>query len=344
MDRDEAIALLKGGESGVQKWNSRIDAGELIPSLAGADFSEVDLRETFFNGADLREASFRSASLDTVYFWDADLTRADFTGAKLHEVDFHGASLRESNFREASLGCVYYVEADLANAIYGRSVFRAVLLGEATGLESVTHTDSNSIDVDTIIMARGRIPDGFLRGCGIPEPMITYLPSILGSMEPIQFHSCFISYSTKDQAFADRLHAKLVNKRLRVWYAPSDVQGGKKLHDQIDKAIRMYDKLLLVLSPNSLDSEWVRTEIRKARRAEKRDGRRKLFPIRLMSFDSLRDWECFDADSGKDLGVELREYYIPDFTNWKKRDAFNSEFEKLLRDLKSEESLRDARH
>ena len=25
--------------------------------------------------------------------------------------------------------------------------------------------------------------------------------------------------------------------------------------------------------------------------------------------ETLRDWECFDADSGKDLAVELREYF-----------------------------------
>ena len=51
---------------------------------------------------------------------------------------------------------------------------------------------------------------------------------------------------------------------LRVWFAPEDVQGGKKLHEQIDEAIRAYDKLLLVLSPESMNSEWVRTEIREA--------------------------------------------------------------------------------
>ena len=46
---------------------------------------------------------------------------------------------------------------------------------------------------------------------------------------------------------------------------------------------------------------------------------------------------CFDADSGKDLAVELREYYIPDFSNWKEHDAFEKEFAKLLRDLKGTE-------
>jgi hypothetical protein len=33
----------------------------------------------------------------------------------------------------------------------------------------------------------------------------------------------------------------------------------------------------------------------------------------------VKAWECFDAESRKDLGVELREYYIPDFSKLKKQ-------------------------
>jgi len=57
-----------------------------------------------------------------------------------------------------------------------------------------------------------------------------------------------------------------------------------------------------------------------------------------VNFETIRDWECFDADSGKDLGVEIREYFIPDFSNWKEHDAFEAAFARLLEDLKAEES------
>ena len=40
----------------------------------------------------------------------------------------------------------------------------------------------------------------------------------------------------------------------------------------------------------------VLTEIRKAREVEKKAKRRKLFPIRLTDFETLRDWTCFDAE------------------------------------------------
>jgi hypothetical protein len=87
-----------------------------------------------------------------------------------------------------------------------------------------------------------------------------------------------------------------------------------------------------------MKSEWVMTEIRKARKAETREKRRKLFPIRLVDFETIKDWECFDADHGKDLAVEVREYFIPDFSNWKEHDSFEAAFSRLLRDLKAESS------
>jgi len=81
--------------------------------------------------------------------------------------------------------------------------------------------------------------------------------------------------------------------------------------------------------------EWVRTEIRNARKAEGREKRRKLFPIRLVNFETIRDWECFDADTGKDSAREIREYFIPDFSNWKEHDSYQAGLGRLIGDLKS---------
>jgi hypothetical protein len=79
-----------------------------------------------------------------------------------------------------------------------------------------------------------------------------------------------------------------------------------------------------------MESEWVKTEISKARKREIKEGKRILFPIRLSSFETLRDWECFDADAGKDSAREIREYFIPDFSNWKDHDAYERAFDRLL--------------
>jgi hypothetical protein len=54
-----------------------------------------------------------------------------------------------------------------------------------------------------------------------------------------------------------------------------------------------------------------------------------------VDFEYIKNWECFDADSAKDLGVELREYFIPDFRNWKDHDSFEAGVERLLKDLRA---------
>jgi hypothetical protein len=62
-------------------------------------------------------------------------------------------------------------------------------------------------------------------------------------------------------------------------------------------------------------SEWVKTEIAKARQREVREHRQVLFPVRRVSFEAIRDWDCCDADTGQDSAREIREYFIPDFSN-----------------------------
>src|SRR5215472_3738129 len=79
----------------------------------------------------------------------------------------------------------------------------------------------------------------------LPENLIDYLPSLLN--EAIRHYSCFISYSSKDQALAERLYADLQNKGVRCWFAPHDMRIGAKIIDAIDEAIRLRDKVLLIL-------------------------------------------------------------------------------------------------
>jgi uncharacterized protein YjbI with pentapeptide repeats len=265
----------------------------------------------------------------------ANLIGANLIEANLGLANLNWANLNWANLNAANLGETALFLVNFDKASVGDTLFINTDLSTARQLETVIHDGPSPIDTETLIRSQGKIPEVFLRGCGVWESLIEYLPSLLGAIEPIQFYSCFISYSTKDQDFAQRLYERMQSHHLRVWFAPEEMKAGRKTYDQIDQAIRFHDKLVLVLSEASIQSEWVMTEIRKARKAELRDKRQKLFPIRLMDFDTLRDWECFDADSSKDLAVEVREYFIPDFTRWKDHDAFEREFEKLLAALKA---------
>jgi len=136
-------------------------------------------------------------------------------------------------------------------------------------------------------------------------------------------------HSTKDQNFAERLHADLQAKGVRCWFAPHDIQGGKTIQEQIDQAIRRYDRLLLILSEQSVNSGWVETEITNAWERQIQQGKHVLFPVRLGSFEELEKWKCPDPKTGKDLAREIRKYFIPDFSNWKDHDSHQTAFQRL---------------
>ena len=222
-------------------------------------------------------------------------------------------------------------------AVNGPGSFTGVRVGLSAvkGLDSISHSAPSSIGLDTLYRSQGKIPVKFLRDAGVPEALINYLPSLLDIAQPIQWHSCFISYSTKDDEFSQRLHARMRQAGLRVWFAPEDMKGGDYFFEQIERAIQSHDRLLLVLSEDSIQSKWVEREIRKTRKVERAEKRRKLFPITLTDYATLKKWECLDSDTGEDLAEEVRKYHIPDFSNWKNHDTFEHAFARLEKDLRT---------
>ncbi len=309
MNRDEALKLLRGGPDGIKEWNKRRDTGHK-PNLAYANLHMANLCKANLGGCNL--------SL-------TDLSYANLSGASLRYTH-----LAATNLNEATLN-----GTRLDHALFSRTIISADL-SLAKGLELVKHLGPSVVSMNSILSFKGNLPEKFLRGCGVPEVLIEYLPSLRSSIQPIEYYSCFISYSHKDKEFATRLHARMQQEGLRVWFAPEDLKAGKKIHEQIDEGIRVYDKLLLVISPESMKSDWVELEIRKARDRERKESRKMFFPISITAFSDIKEWKLPDADEGRDLAAEIREYQIPDFQNWKQHDAFEKTFARLLRDLKTD--------
>jgi hypothetical protein len=246
--------------------------------------------------------------------------------------------MQDVNFESTKLVSTELTQVDMSGAVFGFSVFADLDLREVNGLKNTQHIGPSSISTDTFYRSRGKIPRSFLEACGMETSFIDYMFSLI-QQSVIEFYSCFISHSTADQEFCDQLYQRLRSNHVRVWYAPKHMRGGRKLFNQIDTAIRHHDKLILVLSEESITSEWVELEIQRALRKEQRLQKeepeaRVLFPIRLMSFDQLEDWTLVNSQ-GIDLAEEVRQYYIPDFSNWKNHDDFVSAFDRLLDDLDS---------
>lgn len=312
MDREEALQLLRGGTEGVAEWNRRREGGVGIPDLGGTDLSEADLRDAKLQRANLYRATLARA----------DLSGTNLAGATLHDADLRGARLRR--------------------AIASRTVFPDVL-GGVRDLNEVRHFGPSTIPTAALSRFTRGIPEEFLRGCGLTDVDIEYArlsnPNltneelqeihnrifVLRASEPIQRRPVFISYSHADMEFAEEVERQLQEAGIRCWRDVHHLTAGpveKQLHRALEERVA-----LVILSKNSVESDWVEEEVEHARGIEKEQKRQVLCPITLD--DSWKDapWE-------HRLMKQVTKNAVLDFSRWEDPGAMKNAFAKLEKGLR----------
>ncbi len=321
MANAEHLRILK---EGVAVWNEwRRDKGPLRPDLSEADLSRAQLNWANLNQADLR---------------GADLTGAHLNAANLLAADLSGANLRGSRLWLANLSLTSLVNSSFAEAILLQTNLGSTSLKTAKGLESCKHQGPSILDYHTL-MASGPLPEVFLRGCGLSDEFIRYLPSFWN--QPFQFYSCFISYCHEDKSFARRLHDALQGRGIRCWLDEHQIKAGDKIHRAVDEGIRFWDKVLLCCSKDSLTSWWVDKEVEKALMKEEQLSKERgneilaIIPLNLDGYmfrPAWKDWKQQHLTSRK----------APDFTGWDKDNAkFEQQLEHVIQALRSDARARE---
>jgi hypothetical protein len=308
-------------------------------NLRGANLLRAELAIAKLMGAKLIGGNFSGADLTSAKFTDADLTRADLTGANFSNADLTRADLTGANFTEADLYLANLMstklhDTNLAKSYFGETSCMDISLNGLNGLSLITHVSASYISIDTLERTAADLGTDaskqheielFLEAAGVPQEYIEFFRSRIG--QAIQFYSCFISYSKVDQALADRLYADLRQKGIRCWLATKDLKIGDRFHTRINEAIRTHDKLLVILSRDSIDSKWVEVEVAEAFDKETKD-RTVLFPIRL-------DDAVLDCDEAWAKSIRQTRH-IGNFSNWKDHDEYTKSLERLVHDLRSE--------
>src|SRR5215468_1990524 len=322
MPNQEHLDILK---QGVDTWNEwRQDNPHIRPNLSGANLysmslvyaqlSNTDLTNADLHGKDLTDADLSGADLR-----DATLVSAEPIRTLLTNADLRGTVLQGAHFRQSGLH-----RANLGGAILSDTTFSNVDLSATFGLATVKHHGPSTIGLDTIYLSKGKIPEVFLRGCGLPDDFIKYSRSLIKN--PAAYYSCFISHSSRDKDFADRLYIDLQARGIRCWYAPQHLRIGDKFRTRIEESIRRYDKLLLIFSENSIQSAWVEEEVETALERERHRKRSfVLFPIRL-------DNAIMETEEAWVVNLR-RTRHFGDFSQWRDHANYKKAFDQLLRDL-----------
>ena len=341
-----ATNLFGANLSGAYLINAEFDDVDLnCADLTGADLSQSLIRDGYISNTNLIKASLRGAYIIQTNFSGTNLNETDLTGAEIlranfDEVDFTKADLSGTIFRDVVLN-----KANFYKTILGFTIFSDTDISTINGLEDVMHKSSSTLGTNTLQRSKGKIPVAFLRGCGLSDTEIEFAKLAAQGLDSnqvtditykihqlylgggIQYYSCFISYSSKDQEFAQLLHDDLQNNGVRCWFDREDLKIGDSIRPTIDRQIRLRDKLLVILSENSIKSEWVGDEVEGALEEEQKGNRSVLFPIRLddTALNTRDDWAA----------KIKRRRHIGDFSNWKDKASYQKAFERLLRDLKA---------
>jgi hypothetical protein len=71
----------------------------------------------------------------------------------------------------------------------------------------------------------------------------------------------FISYSEADEKWVRSLRSRLTEEGFEVWNSASDIAPGDNWLLKSGRALQAADAMIVLLSPDSAKSDWVRSEI-----------------------------------------------------------------------------------
>ena len=113
-----------------------------------------------------------------------------------------------------------------------------------------------SVFDDDMVRFRRRVMQRAVDFLSIPEALYADLLTKLSSLKP----RIFVSYSSKDQVFVDQLFARLKESGYFAWLNTESITKGFHWHEEMMKGLGETDILLLVVSPDSIASNWVKQE------------------------------------------------------------------------------------
>jgi TIR domain/Pentapeptide repeats (9 copies) len=312
------------------------------PSSRGPStlFFDFYFRENQMTGCNLTNCSLSHCRLYGVDLGGSTLRGTAFGNTRMSEVNLDDCDLTGANFFSSTLTKVSLQRANVKEAIFGETAILGVDLSDVNGLPDVYHYGPSAIDgtsLDFTVRHLANQPEhrrrdlfAFLSGIGLNEDLVQAVRSRVD--QPIEFHSIFLSHSSRDKEFARKLYRDLSDIKIKCWLDEKELLPGDSVLGEIDKGIKLWDRLLLVCSLSSLGPTtgwWVEQELERAL-AKERELRRQGVPGGTVIPITIDDY-IFDEWDGKYKST-LLERYIGDFRD-QSPESYDENFERLVKSL-----------
>lgn len=301
-------------------------------NLSSADFTFAQMQNSTINDTFAEWASFSDACLDNATimgsnFEKARLDRASMIKVNAANTSFYMAILDKTNLTEAYLSGTSFLRASMRGVILDRAELGLTLFVDtnlygATGLGTCIHGSFSFLDHRTVAQS-GKMDNDFMIGIGLPEALRIHYPDLVKGS--VRYMDCFISCSDIDIEFAELLKKNLEANGVKCWLYTHDMPWGGRLWDSIDDAIEKNDKLILILSEYSIQSEWVEDEVTKSFAEERIRKEDILLPLMVDDavMASVEPWASKIKNSRS----------IADFRHWREPVQYVSLLDKLMKVL-----------
>lgn len=144
----------------------------------------------------------------------------------------------------------------------------------------------------------------------------------------------FISHSSKDKRFARTLKDDLNENSIETWFDEDQLDLGDSLIEKLEKALEESTHFLIILSQNSINSDWVKFELNKAIKQADNSIMSKVIPIKYKKCEIPNELSGLLYADLSDEVVQTNEHKVR-FTT----DGYSPFLTKLVKTIKTDKIL-----
>ncbi len=305
------------------------------PVFQSTVFMDCSIKNCEFYDSFSNQLYFGMTSFDNVIFKDGELLQyVTFSDCMLSSLSFTNVQIFNGKFESGNfsymfkstllftsceLSSITFIDLDLTATIFARCNLGLAFINSNLAKNSfIDNQDTSHCNIDLATIKNSiDLPTEVLKNIfRITTPLVKEI--INNITKPINEMTVFISYSFKDEKFAEELNSRLLAENITTFFWKRNADGGAKMMEIMDEKIREYDFFIFIASSNSLKSKACHFELSKARIKYSKTWENILFPVHIDNFLFEVEEYNIPISERKEFWeniIELREFHSLNFSD-----------------------------